>query len=115
MTTLPKHLEEMRQFWIDTYELDNRKTYSAVSYIYRIDYPLEFVRPAKIIQVIEKSAVDIMLKDMESMAKALEKIANATREQAIQHSDAPWGGSFNGLQNYAREALKNYREKYGVE
>lgn len=55
--------------------------------------------------VIEKSAYDQALKDMESIAKALEYYDNAHRLH--------WAINFNDLPEVAFKALNIYRQKYG--
>lgn len=95
MTTLPKHLEEMRQFWLGQRSIVHNGIQSHVEFL------IEMTPTEGFTHVIERKAIDIMLKDMEEMAKALEEIAEMTYD-----SNLGWGG-------HAKEALKNYREKYG--
>lgn len=96
MTPLPKHLEEMRHFSLHEEGLW---------------YGTEELPPSHkecMFHVIERKAIDIMLKDMESMAKALEDITAKDDE----------GHSFEDQRaqdiRWADNELKNYYEKYGV-
>lgn len=106
MTPLPKHLEEMQKFWIvETNIPVESMRVAAICESHSEIYANHWNSPHKPIEVVERAAIDIMLKDMEEMAKALEKYAS--REF--------WSyGVYNKYENsIAIEALKIWREKYG--
>jgi hypothetical protein len=100
MTPLPKHLEEMRD-----------------PIAYRIAMPIlrDMVSRTKAMQMCKESfeqAASIMLKDMESMAKALEFYER--RCVYLSAEDIDRTKEVNHADYVAKEALKNYREKYEV-
>lgn len=98
MTPLPKHLEEMRE---QQAEIADTKDYSGCSDSgIVIGYRKGF-----------NQAASILLKDMESMAKALENLEGHT----IAHLQFPHKetGNLTVAIINAREALKIWREKYG--
>lgn len=98
MTPLPKHLQELRQLWMDeTHTLDKGKCIVFEAHRERPDEWDDEIS----VHVIEAKAIDLMLADLESMAKALEFFA----EPRSYPMDAE-------VSYFAREALKNYREKY---
>lgn len=111
MTTLPKHLEKMRQYWLGQRSMVHNGIQSHVEFL------IERAPIEGFTHVIEKSAVDLMLKDLESMAKALEF---ADEKLDAWLSQYPKEDYKHGLIEIAEahdkilEALKNYREKYEV-
>lgn len=100
-TPLPKHLEEMRDELLAS--IKGRAFEALEECSYSQDYGVQEFKITSLIDETWSQAVSIMLKDMESMAKALEF-----------YEMKSIGDGYIDLKFPAKEALKNYREKYGV-
>lgn len=108
MTPLPKHLEEMRdetfgEWWFirggNIHPAWKYKRYSQIK-----DLAMNLPREAYIDAF--NQAASIMLKDMESMAKALENVLPHYAPKDLRYVQA------HNIYDEAEEALKTYREKY---
>jgi len=109
MTPLPKHLEEMRDELAETHA---GKRYEKLlgSYVSQswqasvVDHNVGF-----------QNCYHLMLKDLESMAQALELYANKEIYEIDAHKNIVehYACETHWIGTAAREELKNYREKYG--
>lgn len=104
MTPLPKHLEEMRDEFVRRLLI---KQYGPEKYEAHLQSQYKFfMEDMRDFNACWNQAASIMLKDMESMAKALEKIRLGKCEKT---------GLIYGpyqFEQIAEKELKNYREKY---
>ena len=114
---MTKQNDRVRELFVDTQELDSRPDKeSAISFIYKINYSHDFVRPAKIVRMIEHQAYLKLQEELAEKQKLLDECKKVLEFYAPANSydyDKTQGVNYiwNDQGKRARELLTKLRER----